>query len=39
MAVVGIGARNEHSTEECIAVADMEKAQAALVEMLRLCAQ
>jgi len=38
MAVVGIGAQNEHSTEECIAVADMEKAVKALVEMLRLAA-
>jgi tripeptide aminopeptidase len=39
MAVVGIGAQNEHSTDECIAVADMEKATAALVEMLRLSAR
>jgi tripeptide aminopeptidase len=39
MAVVGIGAQNEHSTEERIAVADMEKALAALVEMLRLSAE
>ncbi len=39
MAVVGIGAQNEHSTEECIAVADMEKALKALVEMLRLSAE
>ena len=38
MAVVGIGARNEHSTEECIAVADMEKAVAMLVEIFRLSA-
>jgi len=38
MAVVGVGAQHEHSTEECIAVADMEKAVAALVEMLRLAA-
>jgi len=38
MAVIGIGAKNEHSTDECIAVADMEKAVAALVEILRLCA-
>jgi di/tripeptidase len=38
MAVVGIGAQNEHSTEESIAVADMEKAARALVEMLRLSA-
>jgi len=39
MAVVGIGARREHSTEESIAVADMERAQKALAEMLRICAQ
>jgi tripeptide aminopeptidase len=39
MAVIGIGAQNEHSTDECIAVADMEKAVVALVEMLRLAAQ
>ncbi|MCK9462668.1 MAG: M20/M25/M40 family metallo-hydrolase [Proteobacteria bacterium] len=39
MAVVGIGAQNEHSTDECIAVADMEKAVKALVEMLRIAAQ
>ena len=39
MAVVGIGAQNEHSTEERIAVADMERAVAALVEMLRIAAQ
>jgi tripeptide aminopeptidase len=39
MAVVGVGARNEHSTDECIAVADMQKALKALVEMLRLCAE
>ena len=38
MAVVGVGAQNEHSTDECIAVADMEKAVKALVEMLRLAA-
>ena len=38
MAVIGIGAQNEHSTEECIAVADMEKAVKAVVEMLRLAA-
>lgn len=38
MAVVGIGAQNEHSTDECVAVADMEKACAALVEMLRIAA-
>ena len=39
MAVVGIGAQNEHSTDECIAVADMEKALTALKEMLRLSAE
>ena len=39
MAVVGIGAQNEHSTDECIAVADMGKALTALNEMLRLCAE
>jgi tripeptide aminopeptidase len=39
MAVVGIGAKDEHSTEESIAVADMEKALTALVEMLRLSAE
>jgi len=38
MAVVGIGAQNEHSTEECVAVADMEKAVRMLVEVLRLTA-
>jgi len=38
MAVVGIGARNEHSTEECIAIADLEKAVGMLVEILRLSA-
>ncbi len=38
MAVVGIGAQNEHSTEECIAVEDMERAQRALARMLELCA-
>jgi tripeptide aminopeptidase len=39
MAVVGIGAQNEHSMEECIAVADMEKAVRMLVEILRITAQ
>ncbi|MCX6557572.1 MAG: M20/M25/M40 family metallo-hydrolase [Candidatus Aminicenantes bacterium] len=38
MAVVGIGARDEHSTAEHIHVADMEKAVAMLVEILRLSA-
>jgi tripeptide aminopeptidase len=38
MAVIGIGAQNEHSTDECVAVADMEKAARALTEMLRLAA-
>jgi len=39
MAVVGIGARLEHSTDEHIYVADMEKALAMVVELLRLAAQ
>jgi tripeptide aminopeptidase len=38
MAVVGIGAQNEHSTDECIEVADMEKAVKMLVEIFRLVA-
>jgi tripeptide aminopeptidase len=38
MAVIGVGARNEHSTEECVAVADMEKAVKVLVEIFRLSA-
>jgi tripeptide aminopeptidase len=38
MAVVGIGARDEHSTTEHIHVADMEKALAMLIEILRLSA-
>lgn len=38
MAVVGIGAQNEHSTDECVAVADMEKAVRMLVEVFRLAA-
>ncbi len=37
MAVVGMGAQLEHSVNECIAVADMEKGLQALVEMLRMC--
>jgi tripeptide aminopeptidase len=36
MAVIGIGAQNEHSTDECIEVADMEKAVEMLVEIFRL---
>jgi tripeptide aminopeptidase len=39
MAVVGIGAQNEHTTRECIAVADMERAVRALVAMLRFAAE
>jgi tripeptide aminopeptidase len=39
MAVIGIGAQNEHSTDECVAVADMERAVAMLVEILRLAAR
>jgi len=38
MAVIGIGAQHEHSTEECVAIADMEKAVKALTEMLRIAA-
>jgi tripeptide aminopeptidase len=38
MAVVGIGAQNEHSTRECVAVADMQKAVAMLHEAFRICA-
>ncbi|MBE0646108.1 MAG: M20/M25/M40 family metallo-hydrolase [Bacteroidetes bacterium] len=39
MAVVGIGARLEHSTDEHIYVADMEKALVMIVELLRLSAE
>jgi len=39
MAVVGIGARLEHSTEEHIHVEDMEKALGMIKEILRLTAQ
>ena len=39
MAVVGIGARDEHSTQEHIHVGDMERALYMLVEILRLSAQ
>lgn len=38
MAVIGIGAQNEHSTDECIAIRDMENAKNVLVEILRLSA-
>jgi tripeptide aminopeptidase len=38
MAVVGIGAQNEHTCRECVAVSDMEKAVGALLEILRLSA-
>ncbi len=38
MAVVGIGARQEHSTAEHILVEDMERAVAMMVEILRLSA-
>jgi len=38
MAVVGIGARDEHSTSEHIHAADMEKAVVMLIEILRLSA-
>ena len=37
MAVVGIGARLEHSTEEHIYVDDMKKALKMVVEILRIC--
>ncbi len=39
MAVVGIGARLEHSLEEHIYIEDMEKALAMLVEILRISAE
>lgn len=39
MAVVGIGARLEHSTDEHIHVADMEKAVVMVVELLRLSSE
>lgn len=38
MAVVGIGAQNEHTTRECVAVADMQKAVKMLHEAFRICA-
>ena len=38
MAVIGIGAQNEHSTDECIAIEDMEKSVTVLVEIFRLSA-
>jgi di/tripeptidase len=38
MAVVGIGARDEHSLTESIHVADMEKALAMLIEIFKLAA-
>ena len=38
MAVIGIGAQNEHSTDEAIEIADMEKALRVLVEIYRLSA-
>ena len=38
MAVVGIGAQDEHSTDERVAVADMERAVRMLVEIFRLTA-
>jgi len=37
-AIVGIGARDEHSTSEHIYIADMEKAVVMIVEILRLAA-
>jgi len=39
VAVVGIGAHDEHSTDEHIAVADMEKALKMIIEIMRLCAE
>ena len=39
MAVVGIGARNEHALDEHIYVEDMEKALKMVVELLRLSAE
>jgi len=39
VAVVGIGAHGEHSTDEHIAVEDMEKALNMIIEIMRLCAQ
>ena len=39
MAVIGIGAQLEHSTEEHIYVADMEKALKMVIEILRLSAE
>jgi len=39
MAVVGIGAQGEHSTEECIAVADMERAVRMIEEIFRIAAR
>ncbi len=38
MAVIGIGAQNEHSVDECVAVADMEKSVRVLLEIFRLTA-
>jgi tripeptide aminopeptidase len=39
VAVVGIGAHDEHSTSEHIAVADMEKALKMIIEIMRLCSE
>ncbi len=39
MAVVGIGAHLEHSTEEHISISDMEKALGMIVEILKISAQ
>lgn len=39
MAVVGIGAKNEHALDEHIYVSDMEKALKMIVELMRLSAQ
>lgn len=39
VAIVGIGARSEHSTDEHIYIEDMEKAKNMIVEILRLSAE
>jgi tripeptide aminopeptidase len=39
VAVVGIGAHGEHSTDEHIAVEDMEKALNMIIEIMRLCSE
>ncbi len=39
MAVIGIGAQLEHSTDEHIRVEDMEKALKMIIEILRICSE